>query len=123
MIEVTIDNDEENIHSIHETETENDLMNDIMYSYDDINTIRNSIENMNKFNQIEILRIFKNNNVVLNENKYGIFINLTELPCNILDEVNSYIKYVNTQEKHLTNIEKQKEDYINTYFTKDIKDN
>ena len=47
MIEVTIDNDEENIDSIHETE--NYLIDDIMYSYDDINTIRNSIENMNKF--------------------------------------------------------------------------
>jgi hypothetical protein len=33
-----------------------------------------------------------------------------------------FIKYVNTQEQTLNNIERQKEDYRNTYFSKDIKD-
>ena len=40
----------------------------------------------------------------------------------ILDEISSYIKYVNTQEVTLHQVEKEKEDYKNTYFTKDIKD-
>ncbi len=40
-----------------------------------------------------------------------------------MDELNSYVTYVNTQEKTLHNIEKQKEEYKNTYFSKDIKDN
>ena len=59
----------------------------------------------------------------INENKYGIHINLSELKKEILDELNIYIKYVNTQEITLNNIEKQKEEYKNTYFSKDIKDN
>ena len=37
-------------------------------------------------------------------------------------EINVYINYVNTQEVALHQIEKEKEDYKNTYFTKDIKD-
>jgi hypothetical protein len=79
---------------------------------------------MNKFNQIEVLRILhKNNNVTLNENKYGVHINLSELPKNIIDELSTYIKYVTTQELTLNSIEKQKEAYRNTYFSKDIKDN
>jgi hypothetical protein len=79
---------------------------------------------MNKFNQIEVLRILnKHSDVTLNENKYGIHINLSELRKEILDEMNIYIKYVNTQEIALNKVEKQKEDYKNTYFSKDIKDN
>ena len=51
---------------------------------------------MSKFNQIEILRILtKNKNVIINENKYGIHINLSELGDSILNELMVYIKYVN----------------------------
>ena len=79
---------------------------------------------MNKFNQVEVLRILnKHSDVTLNENKYGVHINLSELKKEILDELNMYIKYVNTQELTLNKIEKQKEEYKNTYFSKDIKDN
>ena len=41
------------------------------YDYNMINTMREQIENMSKFNQIEILRILtKNKDVIINENKY-----------------------------------------------------
>jgi NTP pyrophosphatase (non-canonical NTP hydrolase) len=94
------------------------------YSVSELNYIRETIENMNKFNQVEVLRILnKNNTVTLNENKYGIHINLSELKKEILDELIIYIKYVNAQEITLNTIEQQKEDYKNTYFSKDIKDN
>jgi hypothetical protein len=93
------------------------------YSVSELNYLRESIENMNKFNQIEVLRIFyKYKEVTLNENKYGTHINLSDLKKEVIDELAVYIKYVNTQESNLNVIEKQKEDYRNTYFTKDIKD-
>jgi len=98
----------------------NDVNN---YSVSELNYIRESIENMNKFNQVEILRILNNNkDVTLNENKYGIHINLSDLKTEVLDELSLYIKYVNTQENTLNTIEQKKEDYKNTYFIKDIKD-
>ena len=94
------------------------------FSVSELNYIRDSVENMNKFNQIEILRILnKHENVTINENKYGIHINLSELNRNIINEINVYINYVKTQEITLNSIEQQKEDYKNTYFSKDIKDN
>jgi hypothetical protein len=40
----------------------------------------------------------------------------------VLDDLFTYIKYVNAQESTLNSIEQQKEDYRNTYFAKDIKD-
>ena len=94
------------------------------FSVSELNYVRETIENMNKFNQIEVLRILnRHNEVTLNENKYGVHINLTELSKDILDELLIYIKYVTTQEITLNSIEKQKDDYRNTYFSKDIKDN
>jgi len=93
------------------------------YSVSELNYVRESIENMNKFNQVEVLKIFhKHKDVILNENKNGIHINLSELTKEVLDELSLYIKYVNAQETTLNEIEQQKEDYRNTYFTKDIKD-
>ena len=94
------------------------------YDFNKINGVRESIENMSKFNQIEILRILtKHKEVIINENKYGIHINLSDLRNDILDELLVYVNYVTTQEIELNNIEKQKESYKNTYFIKDNKDN
>ena len=90
----------------------------------ELNEIREIIEAMSKFNQVEILKIFcKDKSIIINENKYGIHINLTEISKEIVDELKSYINYVNTQEIQLHKIEKQKESFINTYFPKDNKDN
>ena len=50
-----------------------------------LNKIRESIENMSKFNQIEVLRILTGNkDVIINENKYCIHINLSELRPQII---------------------------------------
>jgi hypothetical protein len=79
---------------------------------------------MTKFNQVEVLRILnKHQNVTLNENKYGVHINLTDLSSEIINELKIYINYVNTQEINLNNIEQQKENFKSIYFAKDNKDN
>jgi len=93
-------------------------------SVSELNYIQETIEHMNKFNQIEVLRLLtRHKEVFLNENKYGIHINLSELKIDIINELYAFIKYVSTQELALNSIEKQKDDYRNTYFSKDIKDN
>ena len=103
------------------TVSTNDINN---FSISELNYIRDSIENMNKFNQVEVLRILNNDKeVTLNENKYGVHVNLSELTTDILDELLAYIKYVNTQEVTLNKVEQQKEDFKNIYFAKDNKDN
>ena len=98
-------------------------MNDYKDDFARTNSIRDKIEAMSKFNQIEILRILTKRNVTINENKYGIHINLSELDDIILDDLLAYIKYVNTQEVELNNIEQQKQSYKDIYFLKDNKDN
>ena len=103
------------------TMTTNEINN---FSVSELNYIRESIENMNKFNQVEVLRILNgHNDVILNENKYGVHVNLTELNKNVIEEIKMYINYVNNQESTLNEIEKQKENFKNIYFSKDNKDN
>ena len=90
---------------------------------ENLNSIRVKIEGMSKFNHVEILKILKkHDSVTLNENKYGTHVNLTEVDPNILEELNAYINYVGAQESNLNEMEKQKEEFKNIYFTKDNKD-
>lgn len=103
------------------TMTTNEINN---FSVSELNYIRESIENMNKFNQVEVLRILNGHkDAILNENKYGVHVNLTELNKNVIEELKMYINYVNNQESTLNEIEKQKESFKNIYFSKDNKDN
>lgn len=80
--------------------------------------IRDSIEQMSKFNQVEVLRILhKHADVTLNENKYGVHVNMTNLSDVVLKELKMYVAYVNTQEQVLKTDEKQKETFKNIYFS------
>ena len=89
-----------------------------------LNNIRESIESMPKFNQVEVLRILsKNKDITLNENKYRTHINLTDWSVDTIEDLKIYINYVTTQELNLNKLEKQKEDYKNNFFQKDNKDN
>jgi hypothetical protein len=97
-------------------------INETDYSEGELNFIREVIESMNKFNQIEILRILHKHSITLNENRYGVHINLSELKKEIIDDLQNYINYVNTQEITLHQVEKQKETFKNIYFTKDNKE-
>jgi hypothetical protein len=109
-----------------EIETKNYVnnTNDESFDINELNIIRDKIESMTKFNQVGVLRILqKNGTVILNENKYGIHINLTELPISVIQDLKIYINYVKTQEQNLDKIELQKEVFKNIYFTKDNKDN
>lgn len=92
--------------------------------FQELFVIRESIETMTKFNQVEILRILsKHKNITINENKYGIHINLSELNQSVIDELKIYINYVNTQEIQLNQSEQHKQSFKNIYFEKDVKDN
>jgi hypothetical protein len=84
---------------------------------DTLGSIKDKIEKMPKNNQIEILKILKKHqNIKLNENKSGIFVNLSFLSNEILDEIDKYVNYVNDQETVINSIESQKQEFKNTFF-------
>lgn len=88
-----------------------------------LNFLKEKIEALDKFHQIEILRILsKDTSSILNENNNGVFINLTNINDTVIEEIEKYLDYVKKQEKQLTEIELQKDILSNTFF-KDNKDN
>jgi proline dehydrogenase len=97
-------------------------MNNVMTSMN-LNTLKERIETLSQFHQIEILKILKNDETcTLNENTNGVFINLTNITTDVVTKLTNYLKYVNEQESQLNEIEQQKSSLSNTFF-KDIKDN
>jgi len=88
-----------------------------MEKIDMLMKMKNSIETMDKNNQVEVLRLLHKSDVILNENKNGTHINLTELNDDILLSIYNYVEYINTQENKLTHEENEKQKYKNIYFT------
>ena len=88
-----------------------------------LNMLKEKIETLTQFHQIEILKILKQEDTcTLNENANGIFINLTNISPAIITKLTNYLDYVQEQESQLNEIEQQKDSLSNTFF-KDIKDN
>ena len=82
--------------------------------------LKNTIENMSKYHQIEILRILSSNSeVCINENKNGTFINLTEQKDELIEQLKNYCIYVEEQQKSLEYQEKEKLRLQKTYFKED----
>ena len=93
------------------------MTNSFQITNESLTLIKNKIERMSKNNQIEILKILKKyQNIKLNENKSGIFVNLSFLSKEIIEEIDKYVNYVNDQEIDINTIETQKHEFKNTFF-------
>lgn len=86
--------------------------------------IKQSIESLNKFHQVEILRILSKNLCKINENKSGVYVNLSFLDETTIEELETYLDYTKEQETLLTTTEYQKQEFRNSFFQeKEDKDN
>lgn len=74
-------------------------------------TMKEQIESLNKQRQIEVLKIFIENEVPVSENKNGIFINLSTLENNVLHKLTFYLIYVSEQDNTLKEIEDVKKEF------------
>ncbi len=87
-------------------------------------SLKDGIESMPVIHQIEILRILHSKQTQINENKNGVFVNISKINGTILRELEDYMKYVIQQEKQLNEIEEQKQYLSKEYFeNKTHKDN
>ena len=86
--------------------------------------LKTSIEQMNKYHQIEVLRILSKQLCKLNENKSGVYMNLTYISNEVIEELQKYIEYTKQQEETLKTTEYQKEEFKTALFNeKEDKDN
>jgi predicted mannosyl-3-phosphoglycerate phosphatase (HAD superfamily) len=100
----------------------------LAYSITEIEALRRNIDVLSKIHHIAILKIIKKNPaIIVNENKSGVYINLTFLPKETYDEIVEYLSYIEGQENMLEIAEKEKSMFKNqiddNIFEKEDKDN
>jgi hypothetical protein len=83
----------------------------------DLNKLKTKIELLDKKDQINILQVFKkHNNILLNENSNGTFINITDIDKLLYDELLKYISYIEMQKQYINKDEEKKNMLEETYF-------
>ena len=78
--------------------------------------IRDKIESLPKNYQIEVGRILLDNQININENQNGLFINLSDVNEEVMSKMQEFLEYVDLQETHLNVIETAKEGLKDTFF-------
>ena len=78
--------------------------------------IRDKIESMSKNYQIEVGKILLDNQININENQNGLFINLSDVNEEVMNKMQEFLEYVDLQETHLNVIETAKEGLKDTFF-------
>jgi wyosine [tRNA(Phe)-imidazoG37] synthetase (radical SAM superfamily) len=81
-----------------------------------LQTIKDIIEQFNKQQQIEVLRLLITNSANMSENNNGSFVNLTELQNTTLTELENYITFVKTQQNQLSYMEQEKDSIKKEFF-------
>ena len=91
-----------------------------MIDVNKLEALKTKIETLNKFHQVEILKILSKNLCKLNENKSGIFINMSFLEEDVVEELTKYVDYIDDQNETFQTIEYQKDEFKNTLTVETI---
>jgi predicted component of viral defense system (DUF524 family) len=84
-------------------------------------TLKTKIEQLNKKQQIDVLKILVKHGIYVSENNNGIFFNLSSLNEEQLTHINKYIDYVSDQEETLLEVENVKNELTEAYFNENKK--
>jgi hypothetical protein len=87
-----------------------------LQNIENLESVKRTIETMNKFHQIEILKILSKDLCKINENKSGCYINMSFLSGDTLAKIQEYIDYTKIQEDTINDMESQKEEFKNAFF-------
>ena len=87
-----------------------------MESPDNLENLKLTIEKMNNYHQVEVLRILSRHLCKLNENKSGVYINLSYVDQSVIEDLQKYIKYTIDQESTLITTEYQKTEFRTALF-------
>ncbi len=79
-------------------------------------SLRDKIEKLEKKQHVEIVRIIQNNSIDFTENRNGIFLNMKNLTTKCVNEIEKYLKYIDIQKKQIEYDENTKAQYANTFF-------
>lgn len=82
-------------------------------NYDVLKLNKNKIEAMDQYSQLEILNILMNDKCKINENKSGVFVNLSLLNDETINKIIDYVAYREHQEETFNTFENKKQEYQN----------
>ena len=88
----------------------------------DLIKLKEQMEKLNESQQLDVVRILMENQIKFSENSNGIFLNLTNLKIEEIEEINKYIQYISDQEANLITIENMKKEYKKNFFMDNNKD-
>lgn len=91
-----------------------------MYTVNEIKRLRDTIEQMEKVHQLQILDICNHHDVPYTENINGIFINMILLNETTLQAIDEYIKYISLQQMQLNDAEVTKKQYQEEFYNKEV---
>ena len=77
---------------------------------------------MDPIHQKRIFDILQRSKIDYTKNTNGIFINMSLLSKDIIEEIRSYIIYVELQQQQLNKVEEDKKLYKQKYYNKDNKE-
>jgi hypothetical protein len=79
--------------------------------------LKDRIERMTKVQHIELARILIHTHKVnYDENKNGLFINMTELSSTAIDHIKKFLQYIELQEESISNVEREMNGLKDTFF-------
>jgi len=82
-----------------------------------LNDLKKKIENLDEIHHKKILEIFIKHDISVSENRNGCFINISSLDSKIIDEIENFLKYINKQEKTLSDVENIKDTLSKNFFS------
>ncbi len=113
---------EDDIEYIHKYDNDNDnvIINKKASSQtpftESLKMLRDNIEALPTFHQIEVLRILYKNHITFSENKNGVFLNLSYVNLDVIHKISEYVTFVQNQESQMCEFEKKKMTLSNQYF-------
>jgi hypothetical protein len=71
------------------------------YNINELKRIRDLILSLHENEQVEIIKIIKNNNFKYTQNNNGVFINMNKLSDEILEKIDKFLEYSKLNNKLL----------------------
>jgi hypothetical protein len=82
----------------------------------DLISLRDEIEKLDKRQHIDIIKIIQENKVEFTENRNGVFLNMKDLNKICIKKIKKYLTYIDIQQTQLSSAEKIKKTYVNNFF-------
>jgi len=84
-----------------------------------VSHLRDRVEGLPRLHHKDIARIFLEHNITYDENKNGMFVNLSNVPQDVLEKVARFVAYIDLQQETINTGETERKDLKSQFFQQD----